>query len=79
MLNQASGRCVRSRNQGMIREAGDRGREAVSGCYSPGATATCLSCGRALRSHRATLIYGRVQRLTVFLEREPKLWHPSST
>ena len=43
MFNQAVSRGIRSRNQGMIRAAGDQGREAALSCLQPGITARGLS------------------------------------
>jgi hypothetical protein len=43
MFDQAVSRGIRSRIQGMIRAAGDQGREAVLDCLEPGATARGLS------------------------------------
>jgi hypothetical protein len=42
--NQATGRGIRARNQAMIREAGEQGRAAVSGCFLASAAARGLSC-----------------------------------
>ena len=43
MFNQAVSRGIRSRNQGMIRAAGDQGREVALRYFQPGATARGLS------------------------------------
>ena len=42
MFYQAQSRSIRSPSQGMIRVAGDRGREAALSCFSTGATALGL-------------------------------------
>jgi hypothetical protein len=44
LFHQTESRCIRARNQAMIREGGEQGRAAALRCFLAGATACGLSC-----------------------------------